>query len=73
MNIFSILIAGAVILLGLRLTGIALQTALTGKVLVRKRWQGHWQSVPHNEALKVAFRDGLLGILLVLLGVMLLT
>ncbi len=74
MKLAGLVIAGLVLLFGLRLIGMALQTAITGKVLIRRGWQGHWQKTPtRQDALKTAFRDGLMGALLLGLSVALLT
>jgi hypothetical protein len=74
MKLAGLVIAGLVLLFGLRLIGMALQAAITGKVLIRRGWQGHWQKAPtRQDALKTAFRDGLMGALLLGLSVALLT
>lgn len=74
MRILAIVIAGVVILFGFRLITIALQTAVSGKILVRNGVRREWQPAPTpNDAWKVAFRDGLMGVLLIVLGVFLIT
>jgi len=74
MKLAGLIIAGLVLLFGLRLVGMALQTAITGKILVRRGWQGQWHKAPNrNDALKTAFRDGLMGALLIALSVALIT
>lgn len=74
MRIFALIMAGLVIVVGARLVMIALQTAFTGKTLVRRGMRGQWQPAPTlEEAWKAAFRDGLMGILLIVLGIVLIT
>ncbi len=74
MRILAIAIAGATILFGVRLIVTSLRTAFTGKILMRQGLKSRWVPVPNfNDALKIAFRDGLLGLLMVVLGVVLLT
>lgn len=74
MRIFAIGVAALVFVFGFRLVTIALQTALKGKILVRHGVRSEWQPAPNrNEAMKIAFRDGLMGLLLIVLGVFLLT
>ncbi|GEM_PF-1283958 len=63
-------VAILIALLGLRMIGVAIRTAISGKVLVRHGFRTDWQPASSRyDALKIAFRDGLMGILLVLLGV----
>lgn len=69
MRILGLAAAALVILFGLRLTLIAMQTAVRGAVLVRSGFRTEWQPIDRGEALKRAFRDGLMGILLLVLGV----
>jgi uncharacterized membrane protein HdeD (DUF308 family) len=72
MNIVAILLAAVVIVFGFRLVTIALQSAFSGKVLVRRGIRSEWQATPtRNDAWKLAARDGLMGILLIVLGVLL--
>jgi len=74
MRIVAIFIAGIAILFGVRMVITALITALSGKVLVRQGVRTKWQPAPTmNDAWKVAFRDGLMGLLLVILGLALIT
>ncbi len=68
MRILGLVTAGLILLFGLRLTLIALQTAVQGKIMVRRGLRTEWQPVDRGEALKRAFRDGLMGILLLVLG-----
>lgn len=69
MKIAGIVIAVLVLLFGLRMVLTALQTALSGKILVRQGFRTHWQPAPDiNEAWKVAFRDGVMGLLLITLA-----
>ena len=74
MTIFALGMAALVILFGFRLITMAMQTAFSGKVMVREGLHRKWQPAPtRNEAWKVACRDGLMGILLIVLGVFLVT
>lgn len=74
MRIFAVGIAALVFVFGFRLITVAMQTAFRGKILVRHGVRSEWRPVPNrNEALKIAFRDGLMGILLIVLGIFLLT
>jgi hypothetical protein len=70
MRILSILLAAFAIIIGLRMAFIAAITAFTGKILVRTGLRSYWQPAPTmNDAWKYAFRDGLMGILFIILGV----
>lgn len=71
MRIISIVFAGASLLFGFRLLVTALQTAMSGKILVRQKGiRAKWQPAPTiEEAWKAAFRDGLMGLLLIALGI----
>ncbi len=74
MRIFTVLLAGLVIIVGVRLVTTALHVVFSGKILVRQGIRSKWQTAPaRNEAWKIAIRDGLMGILLIVLGVVLLT
>jgi hypothetical protein len=69
MKILSILLAILVLLIGLRLILTAAQAAISGKILVRQGFRSTWQPAPNrNEVWKLALRDGLLGLLLMVLG-----
>jgi hypothetical protein len=73
MKIVAIFLAVLILFFGLRMVLTALQTALSGKVLVRQGFRTRWQPAPDmNEAWKIAFRDGLLGLLLIVLAFMML-
>ena len=70
MPILSVILSAIALLFGLRLILTAIQTALTGKVLVRQGVRFHWQPAPNrDQAWRTAFRDGLTGILLIVLSV----
>ncbi|MCB0170503.1 MAG: hypothetical protein KDI02_26095 [Anaerolineae bacterium] len=72
MRIAGIFLAIISILFGLRLIVTALQAILTGRVLVRQGIRTKWQPAPDmSEVWKLAFRDILMGVLLIILGVML--
>ena len=75
MRVLALIIAALVILFGFRLVTIALQSAFTGKILVRQSIRrSEWQPAPsRNEVWKAAARDGFMGVLLIVLGVVLIT
>lgn len=53
---------------------MAARTAISGKVLTRQGIRTKWQPAPTmNDAWKVAIRDALMGLLLIVLAVFLLT
>lgn len=69
MKVLTILIAILVLLFGLRLILTAAQSAINGKILVRRGFRFTWQPAPNrSEVWKLALRDGLLGLLLMVLG-----
>ncbi len=69
MRMLFLLTAILIILLGLRLIGVAIRTAWRGQVLTRRGLQMAWQpTTSRTDALKIAGRDGLMGLLLVVLG-----
>ncbi len=70
MRILAILLAVLLLLFGLRLVLTAVQAALTGKLLVRQGLRFRWQPAPtRNDAWKAAMRDGVMGVLLIVLGI----
>jgi hypothetical protein len=72
MRIFNIVLAALLLLFGLRMVLTAVQTAISGKILVRQGIRSKWQPVSvRSDAWKVALRDGLMGLLLIVLGVVL--
>ncbi|MBN1994029.1 MAG: hypothetical protein JW953_15120 [Anaerolineae bacterium] len=72
MIVFKLLIAAIVIVIGLRLIGAAFYTFFTGKMLVRRGRKTRWVSAPADtDFLTLLIRDGLMGALLVVLGVVL--
>ena len=74
MRIVALFIAALVVIIGLRMVGAAIYTVFTGKVLVRRGVRTQWVTVPNRDVTwGIAFRDGVMGILLVVLGVALLT
>jgi len=74
MRIFAIFCAFIVIILGFRLITTALRAALSGKVLVRRGLRTEWRPVSSmNEVWGAAFRDTIMGILLIVLGIALMT
>lgn len=74
MRILGIFIAALALIIGFRMVVLAIRTAFSGKVLIRQGMHSRWQSAPTmNDAWKIAFRDAVMGILLIILGVTLLT
>ena len=75
MRIFALVIAALVIVFGFRLVTIALQSAFSGKILMRQGIRrSEWRPAPDkNEVWRAAIRDGLMGLLLIELGVVLIT
>ena len=66
----KLLIAAIVIIIGLRMVGAAVYTFFTGKVLVRQGRKTNWVAAPADtDFLKLLFRDSLMGVLLIILGV----
>jgi len=69
MQLLFITLAILLILYGFRLIIVAGQAALTGRFLVRQGRRTYWHPAPSRlTALKSAFRDMLMGILLIVLG-----
>ena len=72
MSLVGIFLAIISFLFGLRLLITALQAALSGKVLVRQGIRTKWQPAPDmGEVWRLAFRDALMGVLLITLAIML--
>ncbi|MCB0209021.1 MAG: hypothetical protein KDJ52_06820 [Anaerolineae bacterium] len=72
MRIAGIFLAALSIIFGLRMIVTAAQAIYTGKVLVRHGIRTQWQPAPAmSDVWKIAFRDALMGVLLITLGVML--
>ncbi|NJN93003.1 MAG: hypothetical protein HC875_02390 [Anaerolineales bacterium] len=72
MKIFNIVLAAFLLLFGLRMVLTAGQTAISGKILVRQGIRSKWQpAAVRSDAWKLAIRDGLMGLLLIVLGVVL--
>jgi hypothetical protein len=70
MPVLALIFSALAMLFGLRLIITALQTAFTGKVLVRQGVRFRWQPAPDRDAAwRIAFRDGLTGVLLIVLGI----
>jgi hypothetical protein len=68
--VFKLLIAAIAILIGLRMVGAAIYTFMNGKVLVRQGLKTKWVPVPPDtDFFKLLFRDTLMGVLLVILGI----
>jgi len=69
-RILGIVFAAFAIIIGLRMAFIAVRTALTGKIVVRRGIRSHWETLPNRDDVwRHAFRDAIFGILLVILGV----
>jgi hypothetical protein len=75
MRIVGIALAAFSMIVGFRLLVTAFQTAMSGKILVRQKGiKARWVPAQDmNEVWKIAFRDGLMGLLLIALGIALLT
>ena len=72
MRLVGIFVAVLSFIFGLRLIITALQAVLSGKILVRQGIRTKWQPVPDmGEVWRLAFRDALMGVLLITLGIML--
>jgi hypothetical protein len=57
------------IVIGLRMVGAAVYSFFNGKVLVRKGLKTQWVAAPSDtDFFKLLFRDVLMGVLLVILG-----
>jgi hypothetical protein len=68
--VLKIFVAAVVILIGSRMVGIAIYTFFTGKVLVRHKTKTKWVAAPSDtDFTTLLLRDGLMGVLLVILGV----
>lgn len=73
MPIATLIIAALVMLFGFRLVTVAFRSAVSGAILVRRGTRREWQPAPtRNDAWKSAARDGMMGLLLIVLGVVLL-
>lgn len=74
MKLIGLLLAVMILLFGARLLITAGQAALTGRVLVRRGFRTQWEpAVTHQEALQIAFKNGLMGLLLLILGIAIIT
>jgi hypothetical protein len=72
MKIFNIVLAAFLLIFGLRMVLTAVQAAISGKILVRQGIRSKWQPVAvRSDAWKAAIRDGLMGLLLIVLGAVL--
>lgn len=70
MKILGLIFAVLAILMGLRMAFIAVRTAVTGRIVVRRGLRSHWERLPNrDEAWGYALRDAIFGILLIILGV----
>ncbi len=72
MRLIGLVVAALVIVLGFRLITVAIQTAVRSKVLTRQGIRYEWHAVDPSEAFKRAFRDGFMGVLLMVLGIFML-
>jgi len=74
MKILAVLFAIFILLYGLRLLTIAGQSLFTGRVLVRRGLKTQWEpGVDMKETLTIAFKNGLMGLLLIILAIVMLT
>lgn len=74
MRILGIFVAAFALIIGIRMVTLAVRTAFSGKILTRQGVRTKWQRAPTmNDAWKVAFRDAIMGILLIILAFTLLT
>lgn len=70
MKILGLIFAVLAILMGLRITFIGVITAFSGKVMVRRGVKSGWEpAASRDEAWRLALRNVVMGILLVILGV----
>ncbi|MDM8530757.1 hypothetical protein QUF63_06250 [Anaerolineales bacterium HSG25] len=70
MRPLGIILAIFILLYGARMLVTSAQAAITGRVLMRRGLRIFWYPAPSRaEAVKVALRDGLMGALLMLLGI----
>lgn len=74
MRIVGLILAALSMIVGFRLLVMAFQMAMSGKILVRQKgFKAKWVPAPNmSAAWKMAFRDGLMGLLLIALGIALL-
>ena len=74
MRIVGIFLAALAVMFGVRLLGIAMRTVFSGKVMVRQGVRSRWEPAPSpNDVWKIALRDAIMGLLLIVLGIVLLT
>ncbi len=74
MRVLGIILASSAFLFGIRLLFLAFRIAVSGQILVRDKVRTHWQPAPSSQdAWKAAFREAIMGLLFVILGVALLT
>ncbi len=74
MKTLAIILGGAALFFGIRLLLLAIRIVFSGQILVHKGTRSHWQpaSTP-QDTWKSAFREGLMGLLFVILGIALIT
>jgi hypothetical protein len=73
MMVIKFLVAGIVIVIGLRAVGAGFYTFFTGKILVRDGMKTKWVSAPSDtDFLTRLIREAVWGALLVILGIVLL-
>lgn len=68
MRLFGLAVAALLVLFSFRLLTMAFQSALKSQVMVRDGLRWKWQPVPPEQAWQRAFRDGLMGLLLLVLA-----
>jgi hypothetical protein len=69
MRLVGLVVAALMLLFGFRLLTVAGQAAFKSRVMVREGIRWKWHTVPANEAWQRALRDGLMGVLLIVLAV----
>ncbi len=70
MRLLGIVLAIIFIVYGFRLIVTAGQAAITGRLLMRKGLKTYWYPAPSlKEVWETAIRDGIMGLLLITLGV----
>ncbi len=74
MKTLAIILGAAALYFGVRLLLIAGRIAFSGQILVRNGTKSQWQPAPSSDYVwKMAFKEGLMGLLFVILGVALIT
>ena len=72
MTTFALIASAILFMIGIRLLTIAFRAAVKSEVLVRDKIRYKWQAVDPHEAWGRAFRDGTMGVLVIVLGIFML-